>query len=153
MAVNPIPEGYHTVTPYLSISNASEAIEFYKQAFNAEEIFRLSMPNGDVGHAEIKIGHSHLMLSDTCDEAPMPSPNQLGGTSVGIYLYVEDVDALFAQALKAGATVIEAVEDKFYGDRTGSLKDPYGHVWFIGTHKEDLSPDEIEQRAAEMFSE
>jgi PhnB protein len=151
MTAKPIPEGFHSVTPYLSIKGAKNAIEFYKQAFSAVELFRLPTPTGDIGHAEILIGDSHIMMSEPCDESPIPSPEALGGSTIGIHLYVEDVDAVFSQAVKSGATILKAVEDQFYGDRMGTLKDPFGHVWFIGTHTEDLTPEEIQKRAMEMF--
>lgn len=153
MTVKYIPENFHSVTPYLSLSRAAEAIEFYKRAFNAIEVLRLPAPNGTVGHAEIRIGDSPIMLADVCEESPIPNPEGLGGSSVGLHVYVQDVDALFAQAVKAGAAVIKPVEDQFYGDRTGTLKDPYGHVWFLATHKEDLSPEEIAQRAQALFGQ
>lgn len=151
MTVKSIPEGYHSVTPYLSIKGAAEAIEFYKRALNATELFRLDMPNGQIGHAEIKIGDSPIMLADPCEEGAFLNPQSLGGSSVGLMVYVEDVDALFAQAVDAGAEVVEAVQDQFYGDRTGTLKDPYGHVWFLARHIEDLTPEEINERAEAMF--
>lgn len=151
MTARPIPDGYHTVTPYLSIKGAKEAIEFYKQAFGAVEIFRLPTPTGEIGHAEISVGDSRIMMSEPCDESPIPSPEALGGSTIGIHLYVDDVDALFAQAVEAGATPLKAVADQFYGDRLGTLRDPFGHVWFIGTHKEDLTPEQITERAAAMF--
>ena len=151
MAVTPIPENYHSVTPYLSIKGASEALEFYKLAFNATEIFRLPTPNGEIGHADILIGDSHIMLSDPCEESPIPSPQVLGGSSVGLHVYVEDVDALFEQAIKAGAKEVKPVEDQFYGDRTGTLEDPFGHIWFLATHKENLTPEEINIRAETLF--
>ncbi len=153
MTVKAIPEGYHTVTPYLAIKGASEAIEFYKQAFGATERFRLSMPDGGVGHAEICIGNSTIMLSDPCGDLPFQSPSTLGGSSFGIHLYVDDVDARFATALAAGATVLSPVKDQFYGDRLGSLKDPYGHVWLLSTHIEDLSEAEVAERAQKMFEQ
>lgn len=153
MAVNPIPDGYHSVTPYLSIDGAAAAIDFYQQAFNATELIRLTAPNGDIGHAEIGIGDSRIMLADGCEETGFRAPPTLGGTAVGLHVYVEDVDLIFAQALTAGATVVSAVQDQFYGDRTGTLKDPFGHIWFIATHKEDLSQEEINQRAAQLFKE
>jgi len=153
MTVRPIPEGFHSVTPYLSIQGAVEALEFYKQAFNATELFRLAAPGGVIGHAEIVIGDSHIMMSDQCEESPIPSPRSLGGSSVGLYIYVEDVDALFAQAINAGAKEVKPVEDQFYGDRTGTLEDPFGHIWFLATHKEDLSPEEINKRAASLFNQ
>ena len=153
MTVKSIPEGFHSVTPYLSIQGASEALEFYKQAFNATELFRLDAPGGVIGHAEIIIGDSHIMMSDQCEESPIPSPQSLGGSSVGLYIYVEDVDALFAQAINAGAKEVKPVEDQFYGDRTGTLEDPFGHIWFLGTHKEDLTPEEINERVASLFKQ
>jgi PhnB protein len=151
MSVKSIPESFHSVTPYLSIKGATEALEFYKQAFNAKEMFRLPAPNGDIGHADILIGDSHVMLSDQCAESPIPSPQSLGGSSVGLYVYVEDVDLLFEQAINAGAKEVKPVEDQFYGDRTGTLKDPFGHIWFLATHKEDLTPEEIKKRAETLF--
>ena len=153
MSVKAIPEGFHTVTPYLAIKGAAQAIEFYKQAFGATERFRLSMPDGGVGHAEICIGDSNIMLSDECGESQFHSPATLGGSSFGIHLYVEDVDARFAQAVAAGATVLSPVKDQFYGDRLGSLKDPYGHVWFLSTHIEDLSEAQIAERAQKLFAQ
>lgn len=151
MMAKPIPEGFHSVTPYLSITGAKEAIEFYKQAFDAVEVFRLPTPTGDIGHAEMVVGDSRIMMSEPCEESPIPSPEVLGGSTIGIHLYVEDVDAVFSQAVDAGATILKTVEDQFYGDRMGTLKDPFGHVWFIGTHKEDLTPEDIQKRAAVMF--
>lgn len=151
MTAKPIPKGYHSVSPYLSIKGAKEAIKFYKKAFGAVEVFRLPTPSGDIGHAEIVIGDSHIMMSEPCDESPIPSPEALGGSTIGIHLYVEDVDAVFTRAIESGATMLKPVEDQFYGDRMGALKDPFGHVWFIGTHKEDLTPEDIQKRAAVMF--
>lgn len=153
MKVNPIPEGHHSVTPYLMIKGASEAIEFYKQAFDATEMFRLVAPNGRVGHAEIKIGDSSLMLADPCQECEFRSPQSLGGSTVALHVYVEDVDAQFAQAVSAGAKVVKPVEDQFYGDRTGTLEDPFGHIWFLATHKEELTQVEINKRAEALFKE
>jgi PhnB protein len=114
-------------------------------------LFRLPTPTGEIGHAEILIGDSHIMMSEPCEESPIPSPEALGGSTIGIYLYVENVDAVFSKAVESGATILKAVEDQFYGDRMGTLKDPFGHVWFIGTHKEDLSPEEIQKRAEALF--
>ncbi len=153
MPVNPIPENYHSVTPYLSIKGAAKALEFYKQAFNATEMLRLAAPSGEIAHAEIIIGNSHIMLADQCKESPIPSPRTLGGSSVGLHIYVDDVDALYAQAINAGATQIKPVEDQFYGDRTGTLEDPFGHIWFLATHQEDLTPEEINKRAEALFSQ
>ncbi|WP_333878196.1 VOC family protein [Methylobacter sp.] len=154
MTVKPIPDGYHSITPYLMIKGAAEAIEFYKQAFGAIEIFRLSHPNGQIGHAEIKIGDSSIMLADPCEQqGAFRTPQSLGGSSVALHIYVKDVDAQFAQAVSAGAKEIKPVLDQFYGDRTGTLKDPFGHIWFIATHKKDISPEEISKRAKELFQQ
>jgi PhnB protein len=147
MAVKPIPDGYHTVTPYLIISGAAKAIEFYKKAFGAEELFRMGAPDGRIGHAEIKIGDSPIMLADEFPEMGHKGPNSLGGTTVSILLYVKDVDTLAAQAVAAGATVMRPVQDQFYGDRSGTIVDPFGHVWTISTHVENLTHAEIEKRA------
>jgi PhnB protein len=154
MKVKPIPDGCHTVTPYLMIKGASEAIEFYKRAFGATEMFRLTKPNGEIGHAEIKIGDSQIMMADDCGgQSSFRSPGALVGSSVGLYVYVENVDALFAQAVDAGAKVINPVQDQFYGDRTGALEDPCGHIWFLATHIEDVSPEEISKRAEACFKQ
>lgn len=153
MTVQPIPDGYHSVTPYLSIQGAAEAIAFYKRAFGATELFRLVAPGGEIGHAEITIGGSPIMLADPCAAGAFRSPQSLGGSSVGIHVYVEDVDALFAQAVNAGAKTVKPVQDQFYGDRTGTLQDPFGHVWFLATHQEDLTPEEINKRAEALFKQ
>jgi PhnB protein len=145
---NPIPEGYHTVTPYLIVSDAAGAISFYKRAFNAEESMRLARPRGKVAHAEIKIGNSPILVADESQETGSRAPQSLGGSSVSILLYVEDVDARFNQAVAAGAKVLRSVEDQFYGDRSGMLQDPFGHIWTIATHKRDLTFEEIRERAA-----
>jgi PhnB protein len=147
MATKPIPEGYHSVTPYLIIRDAAEAIEFYKKAFGATELFRFPAPDGKIGHAEIKIGDSPIMLADEFADMGYKGPQSLGGSPVSIMLYVEDVDAVFDRAVEAGASVKEALQDKFYGDRMGTLTDPFGHRWHIGTHKEDVSMEEMERRA------
>lgn len=143
----PIPEGYHTATPYLIIRGAAEAIEFYKKALGATELFRFPAPDGKIGHAEIKIGDSPIMLADEYPEMGYKGPLTLGGSPVSIMIYVDDVDTVFNQAVAAGASVKEAVTDKFYGDRTGTLTDPFGHVWHVSTHKEDVSVEEMERRA------
>jgi PhnB protein len=150
MAVKPIPDGYHTVTPYLIINGAAAALDFYKKAFNAKELFRFGDPSGKIMHAEIKIGDSPVMLADECPEFLAVSPQTLGGTPIGIMLYVENVDALFNQAVAAGAKVERPVKDQFYGDRSGTLTDPFGHKWTIGTHKEDVSMEEMKKRMAAM---
>jgi PhnB protein len=145
--VNPIPAGYHAVTPYLSIRGAAQAIEFYKKAFGAAEVMRMPGPDGKLGHAEIRIGDSRVMLSDEYPEMAFMGPQTRGGSTVHIHLYVKDVDATTARAVAAGAKLIRPIEDKFYGDRTGSIEDPFGHVWHLATHKEDLSMAELRRRA------
>jgi len=147
MAVKSIPEGYHSVTPYLIIKGAADAIEFYKKAFGATELFRFPAPDGKIGHAEIKIGDSPIMLADEFAEMGYKGPQALGGSPVSLMIYLEDVDTVFNRAVEAGASVKEAVQDKFYGDRTGTLTDPFGHVWHVSTHKEDVSMAEMEERA------
>ncbi len=153
MNVKTKPDGYHSITPYLGIKGAAEAIAFYQRAFNAIEQFRLVAPDGSIGHAEIRLGDSVIMLADSCADAAFRSPQELNGSTIGLHLYVDDVDALFAQAVKAGASVVSPVQDQFYGDRNGTLKDPFGHVWFLATHKEELTPEEINQRAEAMFKQ
>lgn len=149
--IKPIPDGYPTATPYLTIRNAASAIDFYKQAFGATETMRMTAPDGKVGHAEIKIGNSPIMLSDEYPDMGARSPDSIGGSPVMIHLYVEDVDALVNQAIAAGATLLTPVADQFYGDRGGKLADPFGHVWWIATHKEDVAPDELRKRADALF--
>lgn len=145
--VKPIPEGYHSVTPYLIVKGAANALEFYKKAFGAQEIMRMPSPDGRIAHAEIRIGDSPIMLADEFPEMNAISPQSLNGRSpVTIHLYVPDVDTIFNQAVAAGATVVRPVKDQFYGDRSGGLIDPFGHVWGIATHIEDLSDEEITQR-------
>ncbi len=153
MSVKPIPDGYHNVTPYLIIKGATEALDFYKRAFGAAELFRLDAPGGKIGHAEISIGDSRIMLADVCEESPTSDPQVLGGSSVGLYVYVEDVDVLFTQAIAAGAKAVTPVQDQFYGDRSGTLQDPFGHIWFLSTHKEDLAPEEINRRSEALFGQ
>ena len=143
----PIPDGYHTATPYLIVGGAGNAIEFYKKAFGATELFRFPTPDGKIGHAEIKIGDSPIMLADEYPEMGYKGPQSLGGSPVSIMIYVEDVDTIFNQAVAAGATVKEGVSDKFYGDRMGTVTDPFGHVWHVATHKEDVSLEEMQERA------
>ena len=147
-SVKAIPEGYHTVTPYLILDRAADAIAFYKKAFGATEIMRMDAPGGRIGHAEIKLGDSAIMLADEHPEQGALSPRKLGGSPVMLHVYVEDVDAMVERAVAAGAKLIRPVADQFYGDRSGSLEDPFGYRWHIATHKEDLSPDEIGRRAA-----
>lgn len=145
--VKPIPEGYHSVTAYLIMKNAAAAIEFYKNAFGAIELFRMPQPDGKIAHAEIKIGDSPIMLSDEHPEMKFLGPETIGGTPVSLMIYVDDVDTVFKRAIDKGATEMKAVQDQFYGDRSGSLVDPFGHIWHIATHTEDVSPEEMEKRA------
>jgi PhnB protein len=147
MATQPIPEGYHTVTPYLAVEDATEAIEYYTKAFDAKERVRMETPDGKVGHAELEIGDSLVMLSDPFPQASTKPPNELGGTSVSVFMYVEDVDAVVKRAVDAGAMVTMEVADQFWGDRFGSVKDPFGHLWSIATHVEDVPPEEMAERA------
>jgi PhnB protein len=152
--VKPIPEGFRTLTPHIVVSNASEAIEFYKKAFGAVEIWRSPGPDGkSIMHAEVKIGDSILMLNDEFPEMGSKSPKTVGGTSVTLSLYVEDVDKVFKQAVDAGASVIMPVDDMFWGDRYGMLTDPFGHQWAVATHVKDLSPEEIKKGAEAAFSQ
>ena len=147
--VKPVPEGYRTVTPYLSVKGASDAIAFYKKAFGAEELVRMPMPDGRVGHAELQIGDSRVMLADEMPEmgdAVTKSPRSLGGTTFGLALYVPDVDALFKRAVDAGAKQMRPLANQFYGDRSGGVEDPFGHIWTIATHVEDVSPEEMKKR-------
>jgi PhnB protein len=147
MATQAIPEGYRTATPYLIVQGAADAIEFYKRAFGATEMLRMADPQGRVGHAEIRIGDSVIMLADEHPAMGYRAPSSLGGSSVSILLYLEEVDAVFERAVRAGARVLRAVANQFYGDRSGTLEDPFGHVWTIATHVEDVSPDELQRRA------
>ena len=147
--VKPIPDGFHTLTPYLSIRGAAQAIDFYKRAFGATERFRMSGPDGKtVGHAEIVIGDSIVMLADEFPQFGNTSPQTLNGTPVCFGLYVKDADAAYQRALDAGATVLKPIADQFYGDRAGTIQDPFGHKWTLMTHKEDLTPEELQTRLA-----
>ena len=149
MAVQPVPAGYHTVTPYLIVQGAAQAIEFYCRAFGATELMRMPDPKtGRIGHAEIRIGDSMVMLADEHADMGYRGPRALGGSPISILLYLPDVDAVFARALAAGAKTLRPVADQFYGDRMGTLEDPFGHVWTLGTHIEDVSPEEMERRVA-----
>jgi PhnB protein len=150
MSVKPIPDGYHTVTPYLIVKDAARALDFYKEAFGATASMCMAGPGGKVMHAEIKIGDSAIMMADEFPEMGARSPQTYGGTPVSLALYVEDVDTVAGQAIAAGAKVLRPVADQFYGDRTGTLEDPFGHVWTIATHKEDVTPEEM-QRRSEAF--
>lgn len=149
MSVSYIPDGYHTATPYLIVKGAAAAIEFYKAAFGATEMVRMTTPDGGVAHAEIRIGDSVIMLGEECPGWGAVSPQSLGGTPVGLCLYFPDVDARFAAALASGAKVDKPVQDQFYGDRSGTVVDPFGHKWTIATHVEDVGPAEMERRMAE----
>jgi len=147
-----IPAGYHSVTPYLAVRDAVAAVEFYRGAFGAELVMKLTMPDGKYAHAEIKIGDSHIMMSEENPERDHRSPLALGSSPVSFMLYVPDVNAAFARALAAGCTQVRPVEDQFYGDRTGTLKDPYGYQWSLGTHVEDVSEAEGQKRMEAMFA-
>jgi PhnB protein len=148
--VKPIPDGYRSVTPYLIIRGAAQAMEFYSKAFGAKEQFKMPGPDGKIGHAEMRIGDSVIMLADENPNMGHKSPATLGGSPISILLYVEDCDATFNQAVKAGGQVERPLANQFYGDRTGGVKDPFGFSWYIATHVEDVSPDEMERRAKEM---
>jgi PhnB protein len=150
MAVKPIPDGYQSVTPYLIVSGAAQALDFYKRAFGAKERMRLPMPEGRIGHAEIEIGGSVIMLADEFPKMGVKSPQTIGGTPVGICLYVTDVDAVFKQAIDAGGKQEKPLQNQFYGDRSGTLIDPFGHKWTVATHIEDVPPEEITRRMAAM---
>jgi PhnB protein len=149
--VKPIPEGYHTVTPYLIVKGAARALEFYKKAFNATELYRMEGPGGTIGHAEFQIGDSRIMIADEFPDMGARSPETIGGSPVGLCIYIEDVDALFKQALAAGGKQERPVVDQFYGDRSGTLRDPFGHQWTLATHKEDVSPEEMKRRMEEAM--
>jgi PhnB protein len=153
MATKPIPEGYNTVTPYLAVDDAAEAIEYYKEAFGAKESVRMLTPDGRIGHAELEIGDSHVMLSDPFPQASTKSPKELGGTSVNIMTYVEDTDAAYKQAIDAGATSLMEPDDMFWGDRFSLVQDPFGHSWTIATHVEDVSPEEMQKRSEEWAAQ
>ena len=148
MSVKPTPEGYHSVTPYLIVRGGADAIEFYKKAFGAVELFRFPSPDGKIGHAEIKVGDSPIMLADEFPDMGFLSPETIGGSPVSLYVYVEDVDKFTGKAVAEGLTVVKPVADQFYGDRSGSFKDPFGHTWGFATHIEDLTPEEVNERAA-----
>jgi PhnB protein len=147
MATKAIPEGYHTVTPYLAVDDAAAAIEYYAKAFGAKETVRMDGADGMIAHAELEIGDSRIMLSDPFPHASTKPPKELRGTSVSIFMYVEDVDSVVKQAVDAGATITMEVADQFWGDRMGSIQDPFGHSWSLGTHVEDVPPEEMEERA------
>ena len=150
MPVKTQPDGYHAITPYLVLDGATRAIEFYRSVFGATELARLDQPDGRIGHAELRIGDAMLMLADEAPAMGFRGPAAIGGTPVSLLLYVDDVDAVFARAVAAGATALRPVKDEFYGDRAGTLRDPFGHVWTVATHVEDVSPDEMQRRMASL---
>ena len=150
MAVKKVPEGYHSITPYLIIKGATAAIDYYKKVFGATERMRMDGPAGTIGHAELMIGDSTVMLADEFPDMGHRSPKSIGGTPVSLVLYLDDVDAVFKRAVDAGARSVRPVENQFYGDRMGTLEDPFGHMWSIATHVEDVSPEEMKRRADEM---
>ena len=149
--VNPIPEGFHTLTPYLHVKGAKEALDFYREALGAEETYRMDAPDGTIMHAEMRVGDSHLMLSEEREDWGNLSPSTLGGTPFSLMVYVKDCDAVIERALAAGATELMPVRDHFYGDRSGMVEDPFGHRWNISTHVEDVPPDELDRRMREMM--
>jgi len=151
MAIKPIPDGYHSVTPYLIVKGAADAIEFYKRAFGAIELMRMPRPDGKVGHAEIRIGDSAIMLADEHPEMGFHSPQSLGGAGVTLMVYVERVDDVFGRAVAGGAKELQPIKDQFYGDRSGTLQDPFGHTWTVATHVEDVSPEEMRRRAEKFM--
>jgi PhnB protein len=151
--VQPIPEGYRSITPYMTIKGAAKAIEFYKEAFGADVIRLMDSPDGQVMHAEIKIGDSVIMLADEFPEMDSKSPESVGGTSIQLHFYTENVDGVVERAVAAGAEVQRPVQNQFYGDRSGSLKDPFGHIWYVATHVEDVPEDEIKRRAEACMQE
>ena len=146
--VKAVPDGYHSITPYLSVAGATRAIEFYKEAFGAIEVMRLARPDGRVGHAELQLCDSRVMLADEFPEMDFRAPHSVGGTPVHMHMYVGDVDAVVGRAVAAGAKLVRPVQDQFYGDRTGTVADPFGHIWHVATHKEDLSLEQLRERAA-----
>jgi PhnB protein len=148
---SPIPRGYHSVTPYLSVHNPAQALDFYKRAFGAEEVMRMNNPQGAVSHAEIKIGDSIVMLAEESPSSGLRSPQSLGASTVSILLYVNDVDSAFKQAISAGAKEQQPLSNMFWGDRYGRLTDPFGHSWSLATHVEDVAPEEMQKRAQELM--
>jgi PhnB protein len=148
--VKPIPDGYHSVTPHLAVRDAAAALAFYAKAFGAEELYRMPGPDGKVAHAEMRIGDSSVMLGEECPERGATAPPTIGGSAVGLHLYVRDVDASFTRATNAGCTIEMPPTDMFWGDRYAKLVDPYGHKWGLATHKEDVAPDEMARRMAAM---
>jgi PhnB protein len=152
-SVKPIPDGYHSITPYLFVRSAASAIDFYKNAFGATEIVRMVGPNGKIMHAELRIGDSIVMLADENPPTGVMSPQTVGGFSVGLHLYVENVDAVIQKAVENGAKPLRPIKNQFYGDRSGSLLDPFGHMWSVATHVEDVSPEEMRKRMTAAMSQ
>jgi PhnB protein len=151
MATKAIPDGYHSATPYLIVKGAANAIDYYKRAFDATELFRMADEKGTIGHAEIRIGDSVIMLADETPGAVCHTPRSLGGTSVGLMIYVNDVDSVFKRAVEAGGKSLRPLTNQFYGDRSGTLEDPYGHIWTVATHVEDVPPEELKRRAQQAM--
>lgn len=151
--VKPVPDGYHTVTPYLACADAAQAIAFYKKAFGAKELLRIPGPGGKIGHAELRIGDSRVMLADEYRDMDFLGPLSRGGSAVHLHIYMPNADKVVERAVEAGAKVVQPLEDKFYGDRTGSVQDPFGHVWHIATHVEDVPPRELRKRAEKMMKD
>lgn len=149
--VNPIPEGYHSLTPYLIVKDARKAIEFYKEVFNASELYRMDGPDNKVGHCELQIGDSRIMLADEYPDMNAIAPGA-GGRAFSLVLYVKNVDEVFKKAVNAGATILQPLENKFYGDRMGTIQDPFGHSWSLGMHIEDVTPEEMNRRSKEMYN-
>jgi PhnB protein len=152
MAVKPVPPGTQAVTAYLIVKGAAQALEFYQRAFGATEVYRLAEPSGRIGHSELRIGGSTLMLADEYPDFGALAPSSLGGTPVSLHLRVEDVDAFMKRAVAAGATVLRAAKDEFYGERSGMIADPFGHQWYVATHIEDVSPEEMQRRFTETMA-
>lgn len=151
--VKPVPDGYHTVTPYLACADAAQAIAFYKKAFGAKELLRIPGPGGKIGHAELRIGDSRVMLADEYRDMDFLGPLSRGGSAVHLHIYMPNADKVVERVVEAGAKVVQPLEDKFYGDRTGSVQDPFGHVWHIATHVEDVPPRELRKRAEKMMKD
>ncbi len=152
MPTKPIPEGYHTLTLYLAVDDAATAIDYYRRAFGAKERLRMDAPGGKIGHAELEVGDSLLMLSDPFPQASTSPPKELNGTTASVFMYVENVDAVFRKAVDAGGTALQEPEDQFWGDRFGTLSDPFGHVWSLATHVEDVPPEEMAERAKQAMA-